>query len=332
MKILVVFFLIFFLICSSHSFSEVINLSDLLDTNQIVIIGEKTGNVETAQFLTAFVDEYTKDGKCIKVALELGADQQDRINRSVEDLDALTDLEIRGVYDRVSNLGIITNLNKLIRSKRCVAIYAVGPPSTVPVESGGWIEKELPKLLVDSVPVLLVVELKESLKYYNWNSSGAGKPFLAERLQQKGYKVASVLNSWRKNYCEKEKVETISSDDPLAGSYVTNLIYSDVQFLPKKSSTVTDAVNLWKCDIDVKKEAEKLIDENKIKKALRQNRPVAGMNKEQVVKAIGEPFKKNVVDKNTENWEFNCSHEDGFDFYCYRITFAGDIAVQIKSY
>lgn len=319
-------------VSSSSAFSEVINLSDLLDNNQLVIIGEKTGDVKTAKFLTKFVDEYTKDGKCLNVALELGVDQQEKIKKSVQNTDALNDLEIRGVYDRISNLGIITNINKLIKENRCVSIFAVGPPKTVPVESGPWIEKEIPKLFEKSVPVLLVVELKNSLKYFDWNSAGIGKPLLAERLVYKGFKVASVLNYWKDYYCEKDLVETISSDDPKASGYVTKLIYSEVQFLPKEASTVTDAINVWSCDIDEVAEAKKLIDENEIKKALRQRRPAVGMSKEQVVKAVGEPLKKKEIDDLSEKWEIYCSHEDGFDFHCYTITFTGDIAIKVRGY
>ncbi len=323
---------VYLTITSSTAFSEALDITDLLDTNQLVIIGEKTGNVKTAKYLTKLVDEYTSDGQCLKVALELGEDQQEKINKSVKDTDALGDLEIRGIYDAVSYHGIITNINKLIREDRCVVIKAVGPPKTMPVESGPWIEKKIPKLFKDQVPVLLVVKLKDSLKYFDWSSSGIGKPLLAERLVYKGYKVASVLNYWKDYYCEKDMVETISADDPNASSYVTKLIYSEVQFPPKEASTVTDAVNIWKCDIDEVAEAKKLIDEDEIKKALRQSRPVVGMNKKQVVKAVGEPLKKKEIDHLTEKWEIYCAHDDGFDFHCYSVTFTGDIATKVRGY
>ena len=324
-------FLFIFLINSTASKSEVIDLSDIVSNNQIVIIGEKYGNVETAQFFTTFVDNYTKDGNCLRVALELGTDQQEIIKKSVEDLDVLDNLEIRGVYDRIGNLGIITNINKLIRKERCVTIYSVGPPNTVPVAPGPWIAKELDNLAKDEIPILMVAKLKHSLKYFDWDSSGKGTPFLAEKLQQKGYKVGSVLNSWRENYCEEEIIETLSSDDPKVTSYVTNLIYSEVDYLPKKSSTVTDAVNLWRCDINIKKEVEKLIDPKKIKKAIRQGRPEVGMNIEQVVDILGEPYKKDEFEQ-TEDWHFKCEHEDGFDFDCYKIIFVEGIAAKVISY
>lgn len=335
MKQILYSLLIFFTIFTGFAFSEVIDPGTLLDNNQIVIIGEKEGNVDTAKFFTSFVDEYTKDGKCLKVGIEIGADQQDKITKSVENKNALEGLVIDGVYSAVGILGIITNINDLIREGRCIKIYAVGSPSTVPVESAAWMEKELPKLVKqDSVPFLLVVKLKDSLKYFEWNSSGQGKPFLAERLGQKGFKVASVLNYWQPNYCDDvETVETISTSDPLANSYVTKLIYAEVEYLPKEASTVADAVNVWKCDIDPVEEAKKLVDEDEIKAGLRQGRPVVGMNKEQVVKAITEdPAEKKVIDENTEIWEFNCKHEDGYYFNCYNVTFTGDIATKVRGY
>lgn len=327
--------LIFFTFFTGIAFSEVIDPGDLLDNNQIVIIGEKEGNVETAKFFTSFVDEYAKGGKCLKVGIEVGSDQQDKITKSVEDKKALEGLVINGVYEAVGILGIITNINNLIREGRCIKIYALGPPSTVPVESAAWMEKELPKLVKqDSVPLLLVVKLKDSLKYFDWNNSGQGKPFLAERLSQKGIKVASVLNYWQQNFCDDvETVATLSSDNPLAVTYVNKLIYSEVQFLPKKASTVTDAVNVWKCDIDPVEEAKKLVDEDEIKDGLRQGRPIVGMNREQVVEAIGsEPVKKDFVDDTTEIWKFSCPHEDGYYFNCYNVTFTGDVATGVRGY
>lgn len=332
MRIIIGFFLIYIVIGTTYSFSQVIDITDLLDSNQIVIIGEKTGDVKTAQYLTALVDEYTSDGQCLKVALEIGEDQQEKIDKSVKDKDALSALDIRGIYNAVSYQGIITNINKLIRIDRCVSIKAVGPPKTVPVESSPWIEKKIPELLKDQFPVLLVVKLKDSLKYYDWNSSGIGKPFLAERLVSKGYKVASVLNYWKEYYCKKDKVDTISSNDPNASTYVTKLIYSEVQFLPKEASTVADAINIWSCDIDEMAEAKKLIDEKEIKKALRQGRPIVGMNKEQVVKAVGQPLKKKEINDLTEKWEIYCAHDDGFDFHCYSVTFTGYIATKVRGY
>lgn len=334
MKSFIYLFFTFTAFFPINSFSEVIDLGNLLDNNQIVIIGEKEGNIDTAKFFTSFVDQYTKDGSCLKVGIEIGADQQDKITKSVEDTKALEGLVINGVYESVGILGIITNINDLIREGRCIKIYAMGPPTTVPVESAAWMEKKLPELVKDPVPILLVVKLKDSLKYYDWNNNGQGEPFLAERLSQKGIKVASVLNYWQRNFCdEDEKIETISSDDPVASAYVTKLIYPLVNYMPKKASTVADAINLWKCDIDPVKEAKKLIDEDEIKKALRQGRPIVGMNKKQVVDAIGvEPDKKDIVDDTNEIWKFSCKHEDGYFFNCYNVTFTGDIATHVRGY
>ncbi|NIP31823.1 MAG: hypothetical protein GTO02_20155 [Candidatus Dadabacteria bacterium] len=293
-----------------------------------MIIGEKLGRAETLEFISEIADDFTKDGNCLKIALELPSDQQNKIDKSKGDQSLLNMLEINGVYDREHYIKLIGNFNKLIADGRCLKIYAVGPPRTVPVESSVWIKKETVKI-VDSNPTLLIVELKNALKYFKWDSSGRGAPYLAERLRINGYSVASLLNYWKETGCMKDKVNTVSSKSLIADWYVNELIYSEVEYLPKRASSITDGVNIWRCDSPSKK-VEIVVDEKEIKNAIRQNRPIVGMNKDQVIKAIGKPSKKNELTGETEKWEFECSHEDGFDFHCFTVTFENNKAVNVK--
>ena len=309
---------------------ELLQISELLKTNDLLIIGEKFGRFETIDFISKVVDEFTKDGNCLKITLELSEDQQEKIDKSKDNPIQLNLLEVRGAYDREHYIELIENFNELIKKDRCIKLYTVGPPRTVPVEASGWMKKKLIKLF-DSVPTLLIVSLEDALKYFKWDAAGKGTPFLAERLRIDGYKVASLLNYWTDTGCLKERVDTVSSTSLVTDWYLNELIYSEVQFLPKKASSVTDGINIWRCDsIQTKEPIE--VSEKDIKKALRQGIPIVGMSREQVIKTVGEPSKKVEITDVAETWDIECSHDDGFDFKCYTITFENDKAVKVKEY
>lgn len=328
--IIILTFLAVFNFSKVSNAEEKLQISELLKSNDLVIIGEKFGLPQSVDFITKVVDEFTSEGNCLKIALELTGDQQEKIDKSRQDPGQLNLLEVTGVYDREQYVKLLTNFNEMINNDRCIKIYAVGPPRSIPVEPAGWMKKEISKLF-ESTPVLLIGGLDNALKYFKWDSSGRGTPYLAERLRIDGNSVISLLNYWKDTGCTRERVDTVSSTSLIADWYVQELIYSEVQFLPKKASSVTDGVNIWRCD-SLEKKNQIVVSEKDIKKAINQRIPIVGMSKEDVIKAVGEPSKKIEVTDVAEKWDIECEHEDGFYFRCYTITFENNKAVDVKDY
>lgn len=56
------------------------------------------------------------------------------------------------------------------------------------------------------------------------------------------------------------------------------------------------------------------------------------MDKRQVATALGKPKKIKSAGGVLERWEYECEHEDGFYYECYRLTFRKGVLVEFLDF
>ena len=123
--------------------------------------------------------------------------------------------------------------------------------------------------------------------------------------------------------------------------------------MPEKVSMVSDGVLVWSCDRIPVKEVDtqvgdvsnrKLIvdvskydvverDEEVLKKirwGIKHEYPIVGMNMDEAREAMGEPDE---IEKaaNVEQWVYQCSDDDGFDYECYNLKFSDGSLVKFDN-
>ena len=67
----------------------------------------------------------------------------------------------------------------------------------------------------------------------------------------------------------------------------------------------------------------------KIRGGIKHNYPVLGMTKDEAVEALGDPneIKKSGI---SEEWSYECSDEDGFDYECFVLKFKQGVLADFR--
>lgn len=329
-------------VIESHSQSETISLKFLLGSNQILVVGESYGQIESADFFSNAIAEYVEDGSCLKVGLEIPSDQQELLDRAMRGAVSMSDIEIDGVIDHDSYREMLVNFSEQIIAGKCLSVYAINPPSSIPIPKDTWMEQEVVKIM-DDKPIVLLVENKHAVKDFNTPKDSTNK-LLAQRLRARNFAVASVLQYWKSGSCISKNVKFYdTATDKKSAIYVKQSIGEISAAMPEKISMVTDGVMVWSCErirvaeIDTENSNvadRKLIvaiskydiverDQDVLKKiqwGIKHNYPIVGMNEDEAREALGEP---NEVEKagGYQQWTYQCSDDDGFDYNCYILKF-----------
>ncbi|GJM16987.1 MAG: hypothetical protein DHS20C13_23140 [Thermodesulfobacteriota bacterium] len=339
---LLLLFLSLLIAHKSYAQSENLSLTTLMGSNQILVIGESYGQSESVDFVSKAATNYISEAKCLKVGLEIPSDQQAVLNRAMRGQVSMSDVEIDNVIDHDSYREMLVNFSEQIIAGKCLSIYAINPPSSTPVTKDAWMEQEVVKI-IDDKPIVLLVENKHAVKDFNIPEDSSNK-LLAQRLRSRSFGVASVLQHWKSGNCATKNVSFYdTTTDKKSAIYVKESIGEISAAMPEKVSMVSDGVMVWSCEsIKVKEvdtevgnvENRKLIVEvskydlvqrdqevlKKIRGGIKHEYPVVGMNEDEALKALGEP---NEIEKSGDfqQWIYQCSDDDGFDYDCYILKF-----------
>ena len=339
---LLLLFLSLFIAHKSYSQSDNISLPALMGANQILVIGESYGQSESVDFFSRAVTDYISEGNCLKVGLEIPSDQQEILDRAIRGQVSMSDIEIDDVIDHDGYREMLVNFSEQIIVGKCLSVYAINPPSSIPITKDAWMEQEVVKI-IDDKPIVLLVGNKHAVKDFNIPEDSSNK-LLAQRLRARSFGVASVLQHWKAGYCATKNVRFYdTTTDKKSAIYVKEVIGEISAEMPGKVSMVSNGVMVWSCEsVKVKEvdteagnvENRKLIIEvskydvverdqevlKKIKWGIKHDYPIVGMNTDEALKAMGKP---NELEKagNAEQCVYQCSDEDGFDYECYNLKF-----------
>ena len=176
---------------AGHSLSA--QLASFIDQHDILLLGEKHGRVESPRLMTQIVDQYTSEGKCLTVALEIDSSEQAAIDRVMTGAGSLEEMVIFPIIDSPEYREMLNQLGKWVRTGRCLKVVAVDG-----FEAGKsrdeWMAENLRFFLVKEKVLFLVGRL-HAIKKIRWER-GADRPFLGEILVRNGYDVCTVMQVW----------------------------------------------------------------------------------------------------------------------------------------
>ena len=328
-----------------------LSLPFLLGSNQILVLGEEYGQDESAELVLKTVKEYVNGGGCLKVGLEISSNQQELLESAMKGEAQISEIELKEEIDSISYRQMLGGFSSVIQKGRCLSVYALDTPPSVPVTGDAWMEKEVVRIAGDS-PVLILTKTIRAVKDYDSGGSESGK-LLAQRLRARTYRVASVLQHWKPGQCATRSVELINTEEEKSGIYVKESIGEIGAKMPEKVSMIADGVLVWSCKtIEVKEETEVLPgnvieekyaleltdkelvvrDEDRLKKirgGIKHNYPVLGMTKEEAIEALGDPYevKKSGI---SEEWVYQCYSEDGYDYDCFVLKFRQELLADFR--
>lgn len=333
----------FLLQYESYAQKEGISITSLMGSNQILIIGESYGQPESTQFFSEKVLEYIESGACLNVGLEIPSDQQEVLDSAMAGQVSISEIEIDNVIDHDGYREMLVSFSEAIKSGKCLSIYAINPPRSIPVAKDAWMEQEVVKITGDR-PVVLLVGNKNAVKEIK-SAGDAESKLLAQRLRERSYGVSSVLQHWKPGgFCATKTVRLYSTTtDKKAKIYVKESIGELGAEMPEKVSMLSDGVLVWGCErikitqtetesgnvaqkrlnIDISQyeiveRDQEVLD--KIKWGIKHQYPVVGMNKDEAKEALGDPDEVEKAGR-VDQWIYQCSDEDGFDYNCYILRF-----------
>ncbi|MGB2692155.1 MAG: hypothetical protein WBC96_06645 [Thermodesulfobacteriota bacterium] len=353
-KTLLLLFAVFTFLMAKESSSqeEALTISSLIGNNQILVIGESYGQSESTNFLAKKVAEYISGGNCLNVGLEIPSDQQEILDSAMRGQVSMSDVQIDNVVDHDSYREMLVSFSDQIIAGKCLSVYAINPPSSIPVIKDSWMEQEVVNMVNDR-PSVILVQNKHAIKDVKITDD-PDKKLLTQRLRARSFGVASVLQHWKPGGCLTKNVKIYdTTTDKKSVIYVKASIGELSAVMPEKASMVSDGVLVWSCDRITLKEVDpqvgdvanrKLIyevskydvverDEDVLKKirwGIKHDYPIVGMNMDEAREAMGEPDE---VEKaaNAEKWVYQCSDDDGFDYECYNLKFSDGSLVKFDN-
>ncbi len=207
--------------------------------------------------------------------------------------------------------------------------------------------------LVGDSPMIVLIGNRHTFKHVEWEDDENQKIVLAQNLKSKGVNVSAVMQYWEKQECISKNADFLDTKNPYAGVYVNDIIKPLSIKPPSTVSEITDGVILWNCgtysaetkkqteiekqtaDIKIDPVIEPKIetDRKKIEKSIKRGIPMAGMTKEDVLKALGEPKNKSGVNATGyEKWVYECYADDGYYYECNKLTFENDVLIRITDW
>lgn len=327
----------------SYSQEDAISLKALLGSNKILVIGESYGQSESTEFVSKIVIDYVANGNCLNVGLEIPSDQQEMLDSAMSGQVSMSDVEIDTVVDHDSYREMLVNFSEQIMAGKCLSVYAINPPRFIPVFKDSWMEQEVVKMSNER-PVVVLVENKHAIKDFN-STNDPDKKLLTQRLTARSIGVSSVLQDWKPGgFCATKTVRMYdTTTDKKAKIYVKEAMGEVSAQMPEKVSMVSDGVLVWSCDRIKVSEVDTTIGDTttkrlnidisqydvverdsevlkKIKGGIKHGYPVVGMNVDEAKEAMGEPDE---IEKagSVQQWIYQCSDDDGFDYQCYLLRF-----------
>jgi len=232
------------LIIFSSTLTPVVSVASPLFTNHhITIIGEIHHHPDSTAWFLKTVSEYVEGNKCLNVALEVSSEQQDNINKAMNEDAPVSAIRISSIIDHTGYSSMLSGFSRLITAGNCFKVYAIDAPLKVHESRDEWMLKRIKELDDESIPWAILVGSLHALKQLNWYPKAHGKPFLAELLQGDGYDVFSIIQSWPDKECPERSGKYVSDvREPLK-----HLLEPVAAYAPALPKNAIDAAIVWKC-------------------------------------------------------------------------------------
>lgn len=168
-------------------------LMSLAEQSDILIIGEKHGKEESTKLFADLINQATQGSRCLTVALEISSGQQLVIDRAMSGNGSIAEIVVDPIIDHAGYREMLSALRGIIAEGRCLHVIAIdGTPETI--DRDAWMADVL-KPYVDKGKVVCLLGRLHAAKRIHWED-GRQRPFLAERLASKGYRVCSAQQLW----------------------------------------------------------------------------------------------------------------------------------------
>jgi len=118
-------------------------ISDLLKNHSVLLLGEVRGKKESSNFLSGFVKDYTENGSCINIGLEISTAQQGNIEKYLQGIVSISEIRINTYVSHPGYLEMLGEFKYLFDQGRCIKVFGVDVPDTVPVEKDAWISRTI---------------------------------------------------------------------------------------------------------------------------------------------------------------------------------------------
>lgn len=217
----------------------------------LTIIGETHKRPESYRLFQSLIDAYLEQHRCLTVALEIASNQQEVINRFIENKAKVSDIKVAPPIDHPEFRTLIENLAELQRQNACFKLIAVDADIKLKTDRDAWMAKEL-TMSVEKKPILVLLGSLHGLKKVNWNPEiGKKSLYVAEILIEKGYDVQTYLQIWKDSNCNAH-YRFISSDESEATELVTSSLFAVLNATkPTNVSHIIDGIILWECGNNV---------------------------------------------------------------------------------
>jgi len=342
-----------------QTIAKVSPVEQYLDKNSVVIIGDTGFDLRSTAFIKNSIEEYVNSKGCIKVALEISTDQQEILNKALKGEQKFNQLKFNPYVDKDSYIDLLLGLRKLQQHGKCLEVFAIDKPPTIPVEKVAWMTAQVENL-VGIEPVMVLSSNLQAIKKVEWMDSENRTRFLAERIRRKEIKTATIMQYWTSGECSDQRISKfILARGPRAADYVNDILDSIDAKASNLPYEITDSIIVWRClgdsgsvvdksariDIEIPEEPVVITDKIKdtdlklddialsdLKKDIKNQKLKVGMSKDHVLLSKGKPskaIKRDDLGENVQQWIYECSDDWGFDYECIVVTFNGNQVANI---
>jgi len=229
------------------AFADSLSLNQVIESHDVVIVGERHRKQESTQWFTWVVSDYVKNGSCLQVALEIGSDQQPTLDAAMKGNAPISSIQISPIIDHPSYRNMLTGFSEMTEAGKCLSLHAINAPLGVSKNRDEWMAARI-ETLNGEAPILVLVGNLHALKQVNWYQDVQGKDFLAERLQSDGIDVFSVLQYWHPESCANRSARLIAVSESRAYGVLSHVLEPVAADLPEKPLGVFDAAKVWGCE------------------------------------------------------------------------------------
>ncbi len=209
---------------------------DHIKPDSITLIGESHQKVESIRLFQNLALDALKTFPCIIVGLEIASDQQPVLDDVMLGTQTVNDIEFWPPIDHFAFRSMIEYFAALKRQGQCITVVAIDAGMDTVVDRDQWMALKLSEH-VGKIPVLVLVGALHTLKAVNWTVA-IGKPFLAENLVKRGFKVASYPQHWMQEQCiggGLVKGAFVGNESPRALSFLNESLMSLLNAKPHRS-------------------------------------------------------------------------------------------------
>jgi hypothetical protein len=231
--------------------ADVDPILDGMTPGSITFIGESHKHIESAMLVNGLVTAAVERGQCPILALEIADSQQPAIDRALDQGYPISDIAIPASIDHSPMRKMIGHMATLKTRSPCLSVVAIDAGLDNPSDRDEWMATKLANLAGDR-PILVLIGALHTLKKVDWLVK-TGKPSVAERLANKGFRVRSFPQRWMPDQCgagESRYRHFVSNDSQEALGILNESLMSLINAKPHESANgVVDGFILWECEV-----------------------------------------------------------------------------------